>query len=58
MTNEERIEEIIYQSYQRGDTDILHSYVEKYRKLYSNLRLIDYYDMAHTQIKKELGVIK
>jgi hypothetical protein len=58
MTNEERLEEIIYQAHQRGDNDILHSYVDIYRKQHPNLRLIDYYDMAHTQIKKELGIIK
>ena len=58
MSNEKRLEEIFYQAYQRGDINELHAYADNYRKQHPNLRLIDYYDMAHTQIKKELGIIK
>lgn len=58
MSNEERLEEILYQAHKRGDVDTLHSYANEYRMLYPNLRLIDYYEKAHVQIKKELGVLK
>jgi hypothetical protein len=58
MTNEERLEEIIYQAHERGDIMTLHSYVDVYRERYPHLRMIDHYDMAHTQIKKELGIMK
>ena len=58
MSNEERLEEILYQAHQRGDLDILETYMLEYKQAKPNMRLIDYYDMAHTQIKKELGIIK
>jgi hypothetical protein len=57
MTNEERLEEIIYQAHQRGDIDTLYYYVDTYKEQYPHLRMIDHYDMAHIQIKKELGII-
>ena len=31
--------------------------MSEYKQTNPNLRMIDYYDMAHTQIKKELGII-
>ena len=58
MSNEERLEEILYQAHQRGDLDVLEMYMLEYKRANPNMRLIDYYDMAHTQIKKELGLIK
>lgn len=58
MSNEERLEEIFYQAHQRGDIDVLYGYAHDYAKQHPGLRMIDYYDMAHTQIKKELGIIK
>jgi hypothetical protein len=58
MTNEERLEEIIYQAHKRGDITTLYSYVDIYHERHPHLRMIDHYDMAHIQIKKELGIIK
>jgi hypothetical protein len=58
MTNENRLEEILYQAHQRGDLDVLEQYMFEYRRANPNLRMIDYYDMAHIRIKKELGIIK
>jgi hypothetical protein len=58
MSNEKRLEEILYQAHQRGDLDVLEIYMLEYKRANPNMRLIDHYDMAHTQIKKELGIIK
>lgn len=58
MSNEERLEEILYQAHQRGDIDVLYTYACDYVKQHPGLRMIDYYDLAHIQIKKELGIIK
>jgi hypothetical protein len=56
MTNEERLEEIIYYAHQKGNIDMLHAYTEIYRYRHPHLRLVDYYEMAHNQIKKELNI--
>jgi len=58
MTNENRLEEILYQAHQRGDLDILEQYMLEYKRANPNLRMIDHYDMAHIRIKKELGIIQ
>lgn len=58
MSNEERLEEILYQAHQRGDIDVLETYMFEYKQTHPNMRMIDYYDMAHIRIKKELGIIK
>lgn len=58
MTNEKRLEEILYQAHQRGDLDVLEKYMLEYKRANPHMRMIDHYDMAHTQIKKELGIIK
>jgi hypothetical protein len=58
MSNEERLEEILYQAHQRGDLDVLEMYMLEYKRANPHMRMIDHYDMAHIKIKKELGIIK
>lgn len=55
MTNEERIEEIMYQAYAAGDVDILHEMVRdlQMRNTDKNKRLIDFYELAHFKLKAE-----
>jgi hypothetical protein len=57
MTNEERLEEILYQAHQRRDIDTLYYYVEDFKEQYPHLRTIDHYEMAHSRIKRELGIL-
>ena len=51
MSNEERIEEMVWQAHQAGDVDKLHEMVEKYQLSHPNKRLIDIYEMAHFHLK-------
>jgi len=58
MSNEELLEEMIYQAHKRGNIDKLHSYARTFKEKYPNLRAIDHYDMACAQIEKESNIIK
>jgi hypothetical protein len=58
MSNEQRLEEILYQAHQRGDVDVLEMYMLEYKRANPYMRMIDHYDMAHIKIKKELGIIQ
>jgi len=53
MSNEERIEEILYQAHSAGDYDELLSLVKEYqsRSQDRSKRLIDFYEMAHFHVK-------
>jgi len=53
MSNEERIEEILYQAYAVGEQDELMSLVNEYKSQHQDgtKRMIDFYEMAHFRLK-------
>ena len=55
MTNEERIEEIMYQAHAAGDVDKLHEMVKnlQMRNTDKSKRLIDFYELAHFTLKTD-----
>ena len=55
MTNEERIEEIMYQEHAAGDVDKLHEIVINLqtRNTDKSKRLIDFYELAHFTLKTD-----
>jgi hypothetical protein len=53
MSNEERIEEIMYQAHAAGDVEEFYKLVNEYQTKNQDRskRLIDFYEMAHFRLK-------
>jgi len=51
MSNEERIEEILYQAHHRGDFETLLTLVNENEKRYPDRRRIEHYEYAHFKLK-------
>jgi len=51
MSNEERIEDICYQAYHRGDYDHLIELVVESEKINPSKRRIEHFEYAHFKIK-------
>ena len=53
MSNEERLEEIMYQAHVAGDVEEFHKLVNEYQSKNQDRskRLIDFYEMAHFRLK-------
>jgi hypothetical protein len=53
MSNEERIEEILYQAHVAGNVETFYDLVNQYqsRNQDKSKRLIDFYEMAHFRLK-------
>ena len=53
MSNEERIEEILYQAHAAGDVTKCYDLVNEYQSKNQDKskRLIDFYEMAHFRLK-------
>jgi hypothetical protein len=53
MSNEERIEEIMYQAHMAGDVEEFYNLVSEYQSKNQDRskRLIDFYEMAHFRLK-------
>lgn len=51
MSNEDRIEEILYQAHSRGDFEKLLELVVESEKTHPSKRKIDHYEFAHFRIR-------
>ena len=55
LSNEERLEEIMYQAHAAGDVEELHKIVREYqmKNTDKSKRLIDFYEIAHFRLKTD-----
>ena len=51
MSNEDRIEEILYQAHHRGDFEMLLTLVNENEKRHPDKRRIEHYEYAHFRLK-------